>query len=437
MMKSKQISLKKWVATSALSFGFAVVSMPTFAADKNAASAPAAAVVCPGYQKSSTNIIGERAGKKVQKAFEAYSDETVNEDLRVKNALDILLDIETEGFDRAYVDKFIGSLYASIDPKKSLFYFKRATDADILNDSEQAASLKTVGDLQMMDKNYDGAIAAYNKWMSFTCKEDADVYTRISQAYYESGQLPKMVEPAQKAIDLNKAAGKLNKNPYLLKLTSFYERKMYPQTVAVAEELVRIFPENKQWWVQLGQFYFLVEDYKKALSTLEIAYNQGYLEKPNQIKILSQLYATNEIPYKAATLLEKHTKSGFIKSDEKVLSSMANSFHQSREYKKAAYYYGKAADLTNDADLYRKQGTLLLAAEDYKGAISALNKSLKGSDKIGRIHMALMEAYFYQGDYKSAYLHVKEATKDSSTARSARSWEPYIKEKARNKGIKI
>ncbi|MBC3767778.1 tetratricopeptide repeat protein [Neptunicella marina] len=424
-----KFSLKSWLTASALSVGLMATSFGSFA--------QTAPIVCPGYVKGNTNIVGERAGKKVQKAFEAYSDETVAEDLRVKNALDILLEIETDGFDRAYVDKFIGSLYASIDPEKSLFYFKRAADANILNDGEQAQSLRTVGDLNMMVKNYKDAIAAYKKWMSFTCKEDADVYVRVAQAYYESGQLAQMVEPAQKAIDINKAAGKKEKNPYLLKLTSFYERKMYPQTVAVAEDLVRLFPGDKQWWVQLGQFYFLVEDFKKALATLEVAYNQGFLEKPSQVKILAQLYSVNEIPYKAATLLEKHTKSGFIKTDEQLLSSMANSFHQSREYDKAAYYYGKAAELSGDLDLYRKQGTLLLAAEDYKGAVAALNKSLKGTDKVGRIHMALMEAYFYQGDFKSAYQHVTEARKDPATSRSAKSWAPYIKEKAQNRGIKI
>jgi hypothetical protein len=61
----------------------------------------------------------------------------------------------------------------------------------------------------------------------------------------------------------------------------------------------------------------------------------------------------------------------------------------------------------------------------------------EGADNKGRIHMALMEASFYTGDFKTAHMHVKEAKKDKSTARSARSWEPYIKEKAKNRGIKI
>jgi hypothetical protein len=49
----------------------------------------------------------------------------------------------------------------------------------------------------------------------------------------------------------------------------------------------------------------------------------------------------------------------------------------------------------------------------------------------------MMQANFDNGDFKSAYKHVKEAKKDKSTARNARSWEPYIKEKAKNRGIRL
>ena len=78
------------------------------------------------------------------------------------------------------------------------------------------------------------------------------------------------------------------------------------------------------------------------------------------------------------------------------------------------------------------------AIERYTDAVAALQKALDGgSDKKGAIHLAMMQANFDNGDYKSAYKHVKEAKKDKSTARNARSWEPYIKEKAKNRGIRL
>lgn len=390
------------------------------------------AIVCPDYKRGSTEIIGERAGKKVQKALEAYNNDLIDE------ALVILKEINTsQRYDRAFVDNFIGKMLAGQDGKgeEALKYLAGSVNEKILNDSEHAGNLRLVGDLSMQEKKYEEAIGWYKKWMIFTCKRDPDIYTRMAQAYYESKNLPAMVEPANKAIALYE---KPNKNPYVLKLQSYYERKMYKETVEVAETLVKVFPDNKQWWTQLGFFYMLVEDYKKALSTFEIAYNQGYLEKKSEIKALSQLYATNDIPYKSAVLIEKYMKSGLIERDAKNLASLANSYHQAKNYSKAANYYGEAAKLSDDPDHYRKQGILLLAAEKYKAAVKPLQTALdKGIDGKGRVHMALMEANFYAGNFKQAYVHIREAKKDSATSRNARSWEPYIKEKAKNRGISI
>ncbi|MFQ3235979.1 MAG: tetratricopeptide (TPR) repeat protein [Paraglaciecola sp.] len=419
--------MNKYITTFLVGATFAVSTLGS-----SFASAQSAAVVCPDYKRGPTNIPGERTGKKVQKAFEAYSNDLVDE------ALTILYDIDTsQSFDRAFTDRFIGNLLAtkSESGAKALEYLEKSVSSKALNDTEQAGTLRLIADLNMQEKRYEKAVGWYQQWMDFTCKEDADVYLRMGQALYENQQYADMIAPLNKSITLD---DKPNKNAYALKLTSYYSRKLFKETVEVAEEMVKIFPENKANWTQLGFFYMLVEDYKKGLSAFEMAYNQGYLTKASEIKALTQLYATNEIPYKAAWLYEKHMKEGLFEKDEKVLSSLANSWHQAKDYKKAAAYYGEAAKISSDPELYRKQGTLLLSSEQYKDALQALQMALDtGADDIGRIHMAMMEANFYTGNFRSAHKHVLEAKKDKSTARSARSWEPYIKEKAKNRGITL
>ena len=78
------------------------------------------------------------------------------------------------------------------------------------------------------------------------------------------------------------------------------------------------------------------------------------------------------------------------------------------------------------------------ALEQYADAIVSLQKALdEGSDKKGAIYLAMMQASFDNGDFRSAFKYVNEAKKDKSTARNARSWEPYIKEKAKNRNIKL
>ena len=176
-------------------------------------SAQSAAIVCPGYKRGPTNIPSERTGKKVQKAFEAYNEDLVDE------ALSILYEIDTsQTFDRAFTDRFIGNLLAtkSESGPKALEYLGKSVNAKALNDTEQAGTLRLIADLNMQEKRYEQAVKRYQEWMDFTCKEDADVYLRMGQALYETKQYADMISPLNKSIALD---DKPNKNAYALKLT--------------------------------------------------------------------------------------------------------------------------------------------------------------------------------------------------------------------------
>lgn len=389
-------------------------------------------IACPDYKRGTTNIPGQKVGKKVGKALEAYNLDQIDE------ALAILMEIDTSNtFDRAFTDRFIGNLLATQNgkAKQAIEFLQKAVAPGALNDTEQVATIKLIADLSLQESEYDKAIQSYREWLKITCKEDFDVYFRIANAYYQTQRYAEILEPINKAIAL---AEKPNKTAYALKMTSFYNRKMFKETIEVQEETVRIFPDDKTQWTQLGFFYMLVEDHKKALSTFEMAYNQGYLTKAAEIKALSQLYSMNDIPIKSAQVLEKHVKSGLVKKEERMLTSIATSYQQAKEFSEAATYYGESAKMTSDPDLYQKQGMVYYAMERYNDAIIALQKALdNGSEKTGAIHLAMMQANFDKGDFKAAYEHVLEAKKDRSSARNARSWEPYIKEKAKNRNIRL
>jgi tetratricopeptide (TPR) repeat protein len=373
--------------------------------------------------------LGPRIGKKVQNAFELYLEDNV------EGALEILLDLNPSNkFDQAYVGRFIGNMYAGLEGKatEALKYLKEAEALDQLPFDDHAGVLKLVADLSLQEKEYEQALVYYQKYMDFSFDQDANVYLRMANSYYELKQYDNVLAPAKKSIELFE---KPNQNPYVLIMASYYERKMYPEAVKAVETLVKVFPENPKWWTQLGMFYMLTEDYERGLSTMEVAYKQGYLETQSQVKQLAQLYATNGIPYKAAMIQEKFITSGLIDKTEQALSIMASTFQNAKEFGKAAKYFGEAAKLSSDADLYRRQANVLMVLEDYKAAVTAFNKSLDaGIKRKGQVYMGLAEAHFYLENWKDAYAAILEAKKDNSTKNSARGWESYIKDTAQRKG---
>ena len=393
----------------------------------------AAAAEQKKQEKRKTQLVGPTVGKKVGKAFELYSADDID------GALAILLDIKAKKtYDRAYVDFFIAQMYATKGKheKEAIEYLKKAVEPDILNTADHAGGLKLLADLQMQTKDYKNALKNYKAWMDFTGKEEAGTYVKMSQAYYALKQLDKMIEPADKAIKLY--GEKQNQNPYILKITSYYERKMYKDALKVLETVVQIFPDKKQYWTQLGMFYMLTENYPKALATLDLAYKQGFLDKESEIKTLANLYASNEIPYKSAVLLEKHIASGLIKRDDKSLATLANAWHAAQHIDKAANYYLELAKMTDKARYYRKAGMLLKQDEQYARAIKAFEKVLeKTTDNKGRIYMAMAESYFYLEKYKKAYAAIKKAMADPKSRKGAKGWESFIKDTAKRKNVSV
>jgi len=428
----KNLKLKK-LSTSLVVVASLLVAQAPFA---NYAEAAGAEKV--EKKKRKTQLVGPRVGKKVQKAFELYAGDDENPS-DIKGALAVLLDIEaSKTYDKAYVARMIGVMYAMLgdNEQKTIDYLKQALEPDILNTADQSESLKLLGDMQMQTKDYEGALKAYYAWMDFSGESDGQTYIKIANAYFSLKQLDKVIEPADKAIAA--FGDKPNQNPYILKLQSYYERKMYKETIKVSETVLQLFPENKQWWTQLPMFYLLVEDYDKAGQTLDLAYKLGHLDKEGQIKTLASLYSQGDAPFKAAKLLEKHIASGLIKRDDKNIATLANAWHSAQHIGKAAGYYGELAKMTSNAKHYRKQGMLLKQDEQFAKAIVAFDKALElGVKKEGNIHASIAESYFYLEKYKKAYAAIQKAMKDPSARRSAKSWKSFIVDTARRKNVTI
>lgn len=114
---------------------------------------------------------------------------------------------------------------------------------------------------------------------------------------------------------------------------------MYKEIVGVVEDIVNMFFEESKWWVQLGQFYLMIEDYKKFLLMLEIVYNQGFLEKFNLIKMLFQLYVINNMFYCLVKVLVENIVNGKIEKIVDNLVFVVNSYYQVMEYEIVVQYY--------------------------------------------------------------------------------------------------
>jgi len=378
-----------------------------------------------------SKAVGESSAKKVQKSFEAYTNGKLDE------AIGILLEANPKNdFDKAYVARMLGNFYAEKGKMDTAIkYLKQAVQADILGGTDHAATLRLYADLLLQEKKFKEAIPYYYKWMEFTCKTDSQMYRRIGIAHSELQQWDKVIEVADKGLSLAESP---DKGLHQMKLTAYFNQKKYKQAVGVLETMVPLFPDDGRLWVQLAQFYLMVENYDKALSTYDLAYRNGFLETGANITRLAQLMAQNGAPYQAAKIYQKHMKSGQIPEEAKSLEILAGFYQNAKEFKEAAELYGKAAAISNDGKLYLKQGRLLSLDEKPAAAIPVLEKAIAlGIENPGEAHFELALAHLSLKQYKSAYNRAVLASQDKKTAKSAASYMSYIKEKARMHNVTL
>lgn len=379
-----------------------------------------------------SQAVGERTGRAVTQAFELYQEEKVKEGLAILEGARTASD-----FDRAFVDRYIGQFYVIIgeDMAKALEYLDRSVKPDVLGFADQANVLEMIAQIHLQNESYQQSIDAYRAWIHFTGEQKADTYYRIAQAYHQMSQYDQVLEPVNRAIALSDEP---NEGFYTLKFASLYESQQIPQAVAVLEEMVQIFPESGQWWFHLGNTYQLQENYQKALSALRVANLLGFVQTQSHYQMLGQMYANNEMSFKAADIFDKQMKAGVITDSRQLLVATASHYQSAREYVKAAEFYGKLGQKENEAEAFRRQGEAFLSIQRYRDAVTAFNKALElNVDNAGRVHMSLVSAHFYQQQYPQALAAVTQARRDTSVARQARSWESYIREKAKQKGVNL
>ncbi|CAI8158405.1 hypothetical protein [Pseudidiomarina mangrovi] len=432
MMHNKLIA---FATASVLCLGLSLTSVSVQAQDINY-TLPTAETIQKQKDSRRNIAVSDRVGRRIMGAFELYSEK---ED--IKGAIAELLEAQPrEAFDTAYVNRFLGNLYAADEQfEKALELVKSAADADVLGWTDQAGALKLTADLSLQLERYQQALTYYGKWLQFTGEYDPEVFLRIANIYYEQKKYDMIIKPADMAIQYYE---EVNKNPYVLKVASYYERKMYSDAIKVLETGLGVLPTEKAWWNQLGMMYMLEERIDKALQTLEIAYLAGYLDRDSQYRALAQLYSNNEVPYKAAKTTMKHLTSGDIEKTARNFQGAASNFEAAKEYQQAALAYGMAAELESSAEgkaaQYRRQGNAYIRAQQYDKAVQSFHKALdNGIEEEGPVLIALSEAYFYSRNYAEALKYNLQAQKFDNQRRSARTWEAYIKRTAENRGVKL
>jgi tetratricopeptide (TPR) repeat protein len=417
------------------------------------------------YKKA--RALQSKTAKQMAKVYEAL--EEVDEKGEPKPDMELVTEILTElrndqenlkSYDRSVVWNSWGYVYFT-DGKydEAIQAYERVINEPEVTLPIRNSALFTLAQLNLVKENYDKGIDLILQWMDEVETVTAQSWSLLGQAYFQKGDFRKSMSSMKTAISMSEEEGyKPKENWYVIVAAcigelknEIGEKKALLQQLDIYEILVNLYPK-KLYFIQLGGTYGQLGREKDYMITLKAAYAKDFLDKESEYLALAQLLLLNQNPFWAAqvlvsgqkkittyteTVVDKSTgketkveKTGpVVRSNEKNLKLLADSWRMAQEIDKAIPVLEKAAALSKDGKSYVLLGNLYLGEDRIQQAVDSIKKGLKKGkiEKLSQVHLTLGQAYFELQKFEDAKKEFRIAArdKDKKIKSTANNWIKY------------
>jgi len=339
----------------------------------------------------------------------------------------ILPELDDNSYEQAITLRSLASVYALENQYlKSAKTLEKSLATNALTEIQHQEALFNLGQLYMATKRYQKAVDTLTPWLKKNpATTETQVRVLLANAHAQLKQYRKALPYIEHVIKHSK---KPKESWLQLNLALYYELENYSAAAGVLRKLQHQYPEKKDYWQQLASIYQQLQQYSKALTIKNLAYQKGFINSESEILQLFNLFLYNKQPYRAAELLKKELNGRIVKQNSANWELLANAWTSAREYKKAVNALEKASLLHEKGALYLQLGRIHVEQEFWQGAITAINKALaKGSLKqTGEAYVLLGMSYYESGQLTAAGKAFKKAQQYRKTKKSAKQWLNYI-----------
>ena len=333
--------------------------------------------------------------------------------------------------------------YTQENYPKALEAYRQITLLELASDGAKLQAQYSMSQLYFVTEQYKKGVDALLVW--FKQKEDsgsppgASAHVLLSQGYYQMKDYDNSLKHVNIAVNDYKGKGKVPKeNWYSLQRFLYYEKNNYKKVVQILDELLTHYPK-KSYWMQLSAMHAELKDEKRQYYAMDTAYVQGMLDKEGDLVNMAYLHLANDVPYKAAKVLDKGIKDEIVKPTSKNLELLGNSWRAAQEIKKAIPEMAKAASKSDKGELWARLGNIYLDNDEYKKAVEAIKAGIKkgGIKRKDTTYLVLGMAHYNLKQYDSARKAFKKAEDDERSRKYARQWMRFMdKELERQRRLK-
>ena len=374
--------------------------------------------------------VRQRIGRYLNAAAEATDEEgpaaarALLEKLNIKRMND---------HERARVYRLMAFIaYSDGDVPGAIEAFRKVIEQEILPTKDETRIRFNIAQLYGGLQDWDNTIAAIDEWMRWAQEPDPQGYYLKAIAYFQKNEPDRAIANAEAAVDLVEEP----KEGWLQLLAALYIGKEdYDSAMPVLEELVLRFPK-KIYWVQLSLIYGAKEKYTRSLAVQQVAYAQGLLTEDKELRRLARSYLFADLPYMAAKVLSKGIEDGIIEPDAEAYEVLANAWIASREYDKSLPPLRRAAELSEDGNLFVRLGQVHLQREEWESAAENFEQAISrgGLDNPGSALLLLGISTYNEGKPGKARGYFRRARQHQKTRKAAEGWLIHLDNEAKARG---
>jgi tetratricopeptide (TPR) repeat protein len=218
-----------------------------------------------------------------------------------------------------------------------------------------------------------------------------------------------------------------------LELAILFINKRYDEAIEVVTKLSTYWPEKERYWETMAGTYMEMQKDADALAALSLGYKNDAISKSETLENLARLNLYLEIPYQAATLIEKNIDQGSIENNEKNLRLLLGAWTAAREFDKAIGVIDLLAPLTGEGKLYIQKAMLLNENGDWEGVQEATEKALSDAEleNPGDVYILRGMAETELGNYDQAVESFSQAIElgSETNKRNAEAWIEYVSDR--------
>ena len=372
--------------------------------------------------------------KVYEKLAEAQAAAEAKDYATAGEILDDMLSVDGKQALNSYELANVYNLYAFLAYSKedyagALRYYQQVISQPDIPLAMEINTRFTVAQLYFVQEDWQRGIDALLIWFDLNEIPNADSYVLLAQGYYQVKKYDLALQNVERAIAMREGEGKLPKEQwYNLARFLYFDKDDFDSALEMLNLLIIYYPK-KQYWVQASHLYGEKKQEQKQLALMEVAYEQGFLDRSSELVTMAYLYLNAETPYFAASVMEKGFEAEIVEEKSKNFELAGSAWAQAREVKKSIPMMEQAAKTSDEGELYVRLGNVYLDGDQFAKAAESVQKGLAkgGVKRPDQASLVLGMSYFNLGDYDKARKAFREAAKDERSAKYSQQWIKYIK----------